>query len=131
MDFEYRYTSDQELFRKEVNDWLDANVPEGMKPHFASDAAHMDKETFRWAKEFRQKFGEKGWLFPTWLKEYGGGGLSYEENKILQEQLEELIQYSSTDYYSATPVIMLIIIGSLIAWFAMNQNNDALDKENA
>ena len=90
MDFEYRYTSDQELFRKEVNDWLDANVPEGMKPHFASDAAHMDKETFRWAKEFRQKFGEKGWLFPTWPKEYGGGGLSYEENKILQEEMSAI-----------------------------------------
>ena len=49
---------------------------------------------------------------------------------LLIGRFEELIQYSSTDYYSATPVIMLIIIGSLIAWFAMNQNNDALDKEN-
>ena len=49
---------------------------------------------------------------------------------LLIGRFEELIQYSSTDYYNATPVIMLIIIGSLIAWFAMNQNNDALDKEN-
>ena len=89
MDFEYRYTSDQELFREEVNDWLDANVPEGMKPHFASDAAHMDKETFRWAKQFRQKFGEKGWLFPTWPKEYGGGGLTAEHDVIIQEEVSK------------------------------------------
>ena len=48
---------------------------------------------------------------------------------LLIGRFEELIQYSNADYYNATPVIMLIIIGSLIAWFAVNQNND-VDKEN-
>ena len=48
---------------------------------------------------------------------------------LLIGRFEELIQYSSTDYYNATPIIMLIIVGSLIAWFAVNQNND-VDKEN-
>ncbi len=49
---------------------------------------------------------------------------------LLIGRFEELIQYSSTDYYNATPIIMLIIVGSLIAWFAMNQNNNGVDKEN-
>ena len=31
--------------------------------------------------------GDKGWTCPTWPKEYGGGGLSKEENKILQEEM--------------------------------------------
>ena len=33
------------------------------------------------------KNGRKGWTCPTWPKEYGGGGLSFDENKILQEEL--------------------------------------------
>ena len=36
---------------------------------------------------------------------------------LLIGRFEELIQYSNADYYSATPVITLIIIGSLIVWF--------------
>tara|TARA_Y100000814_G_scaffold285370_1_gene253288 strand:+ start:52 stop:900 length:849 start_codon:yes stop_codon:yes gene_type:complete len=48
---------------------------------------------------------------------------------LLIGRFEELIQYSNADYYNATPIIMLIIIGSLIAWFVVNQNND-VDKEN-
>ena len=43
---------------------------------------------------------------------------------LLIGRFEELIQYSSSDYYSATPVIMLIIIGSLAAWFVMVQNRE-------
>ena len=34
-----------------------------------------------------QRMGEKGWTCPTWPSEYGGGGLSKEENKILQEEM--------------------------------------------
>ena len=49
---------------------------------------------------------------------------------LLIGRFEELIQYSSSDYYNATPVIMLIVVGSLVAWFAMNQNNKHLGREN-
>tara|TARA_B100001093_G_C26690731_1_gene954686 strand:- start:148 stop:1185 length:1038 start_codon:yes stop_codon:yes gene_type:complete len=34
--------------------------------------------------------GEKGWTCPTWPKKYGGGGLSHEENMILQQELGQL-----------------------------------------
>ena len=49
---------------------------------------------------------------------------------LLIGRFEELIQYSSSDYYNATPFIMLIVVGSLVAWFAMNQNNKHLGREN-
>ena len=39
------------------------------------------------SKIWLDKMGEKGWTCPTWPKEYGGGGLSFDENKILQEEL--------------------------------------------
>jgi len=37
-----------------------------------------------------ERMAERGWTCPTWPKEYGGGGLSYEENKLLQEELRRI-----------------------------------------
>jgi alkylation response protein AidB-like acyl-CoA dehydrogenase len=37
-----------------------------------------------------QRMGEKGWTCPTWPSEYGGGGLSKEENLVLQEELKRI-----------------------------------------
>ena len=34
--------------------------------------------------------GERGWTAPTWPKEYGGGGLSPAEGKVLQEEMRAL-----------------------------------------
>ena len=41
-------------------------------------------------KLWLERMGEKGWTCPTWPKEYGGGGLSKEENKILQEEMSAI-----------------------------------------
>ena len=34
--------------------------------------------------------GDKGWTCPIWPAEYGGGGLSKDENKILQEEMSAM-----------------------------------------
>ena len=34
--------------------------------------------------------GDKGWTCPTWPSKYGGGGLSKEENQILQEEMNAI-----------------------------------------
>ena len=80
--------TDLQAFRQETRDWLEANCPPEMRkpgdvcwggrnPQFS----HPDQEIWL------EKMGEKGWTCPTWPKEYGGGGLSKEENKILQEEM--------------------------------------------
>ena len=33
---------------------------------------------------------ERGWTAPTWPSEYGGGGLSKEEAKVLAEEMAKL-----------------------------------------
>ena len=38
-------------------------------------------------KLWMDRMGERGWTCPIWPKEYGGGGLNFEENKVLQEEL--------------------------------------------
>ena len=80
MDFEYRYSSEQEVFRTEVRDWLKENVAGDVENPL--DNAHTDRETFLWIKDFRKQLGTKGWLYPTWPTEYGGGGLSGDHDII-------------------------------------------------
>ena len=80
--------TDLNTFREETRDWLEANCPPEMRkpgdvcwggrnPQFS----HPDQEIWL------ERMGDKGWTCPTWPKEYGGGGLSKEENKILQEEM--------------------------------------------
>ena len=77
-----------QTFREETKDWLQANCPPEMRkpgdvcwggrnPQFS----HPDQEIWL------ERMGDKGWTCPTWPSEYGGGGLSKEENKILQEEM--------------------------------------------
>jgi acyl-CoA dehydrogenase len=87
--------SDLESFRKEVRAWLEANCPAemrqpmrgeedicwgGRKWVFESDAQRI----------WMQRMVEKGWTVPEWPREYGGGGLSREEVKILREEMRVL-----------------------------------------
>ncbi len=80
--------TDLQAFREETRDWLEANCPPEMRkpgdvcwggrnPQFS----HPDQEIWL------ERMGDKGWTCPTWPKEYGGGGLTKEENKILQEEM--------------------------------------------
>ena len=80
--------TDLQTFREETRHWLEANCPPEMRkpgdvcwggrnPQFS----HPDQEI--WLK----RMGDKGWTCPTWPSEYGGGGLSKDENKILQEEM--------------------------------------------
>ena len=87
MDFEYHYTEAQETFRKEVGSWLDENVPHSYKAPV--DQEEMSDAHYNVAREMRRKLGKKGWLNPTYPKQYGGGGLSGEQEVILGEELRK------------------------------------------
>ncbi len=39
------------------------------------------------SKVWLDRMAERGWTAPTWPKEYGGGGLSRDEAKILQQEM--------------------------------------------
>lgn len=86
MDFEYRYTAEQEQFRQEVRDWLAKNVPANIKAPV--DPEVISDELFEFATELRHKLGDQGWLYPVYPKEYGGGGLPAECEVILEEELQ-------------------------------------------
>ncbi len=87
--------SELEVFRKDTRAWLEANAPRGVIGARGSElegtwggkkAEYPDPDIKRWL----DVMAEKGWTAPTWPTEYGGGGLSKEEAKILAEEMKSL-----------------------------------------
>ncbi len=83
-----------ETFRAETRDWLEANCPASMRTPMGEDevvwggrkAAYANPDSKLWL----DRMGAKGWTTPTWPKAYGGGGLSKEEAKVLQQELRRI-----------------------------------------
>ncbi len=84
-----------EQFRQDTRDWLEANCPESMRQPEQDEydqywggrdpeMKHPDQKL--WA----DRMGERGWTTPEWPAEYGGGGLSKKESKILREEMRRI-----------------------------------------
>ena len=85
MDFSLEYSEDQEQFATEVRAWLEANVPEGLDP--IRDVKKMPMDQWEKRREFVRALGKKGWLYPRYPAEYGGGGLGIDSHFVLNEEL--------------------------------------------
>ena len=90
MDFDIQYTKEQEEFRQEVRAWLDeyANCPPELG-EIPIEPDNMSFEMWQWARDFQRKLGAKGWLYPLWAAEHGGGGLTAEHDIIIKEELHK------------------------------------------
>ncbi len=86
MDFEPRYTPEQEEFRREVNAWLKQHVPDGME--HPADPADLTWDQYQLRRELGRKLGDKGWLWPTAPAEYGGGGLDVDSAVVIEEEID-------------------------------------------
>ena len=69
-------------FREEVREWLSENFPTSLQGQGIGDEG--DKKDF---KEWRLKLANKGWGAPTWPTEYGGGGLTQTEARIIDDEM--------------------------------------------
>lgn len=76
----FGYSKEQEKFRKELEEWFDANAPAGEE--LPAEIYELDDKTYPIAKKLREKLAEKGWLRPSYPKEYGGAALSYDELEV-------------------------------------------------
>jgi len=87
--------SDLETFRQETRAWLEKNCPPEMrKPMQSEEEICWGGRKWKFHSEAQrvwlERMAEKGWTVPEWPKEYGGGGLSREEAKILQKEMRAL-----------------------------------------
>jgi len=87
--------SDIESFRSETRAWLEQNCPASMRTpvkgfddYFWGGRRPKFKDEDQ--KQWFENMKSKGWTVPRWPKEYGGGGLSKVEYKVLKEEMESL-----------------------------------------
>jgi alkylation response protein AidB-like acyl-CoA dehydrogenase len=77
------YSQEELSFRDEVRGWLEANLPQDLRQKM-SEYAHLSKEDLvRWHKIL----AKKGWVAPSWPKEWGGTGWNVVQRYIFEEEL--------------------------------------------
>ncbi len=87
--------SDLEQFRAETRSWLEGNCPAEMRqPMKGENDACWGGHNFKFKndaqKQWLDTMAGRGWTVPDWPKEYGGGGLSAAEAKILRQEMGKL-----------------------------------------
>jgi alkylation response protein AidB-like acyl-CoA dehydrogenase len=87
--------ADLDSFRLETRAWLEANCPPEMREPMRdeSDACWGGRNPVfksEAQKLWMERMAERGWTVPDWPKEYGGGGLSPAETKILRQEMTRI-----------------------------------------
>ena len=86
--------ADLDTFRRETRAWLDANCPPSMRTPGGEEEAVWGGRGATYAnpdsKLWLDRMASRGWTVPRWPVEYGGGGLSGEQDKVLQEELRRI-----------------------------------------
>ena len=83
-----------DTFRAETRAWLEENCPESMRtpmperetPWGGRNADFPNPDTKVWL----DRMASRGWTAPEWPAEYGGGGLSKDEARILQQEMSRI-----------------------------------------
>ena len=83
-----------ETFRGHVRAWLEANYPAELRdpnakvhPEATWGGRQFDGDTTDPQIAWMRKVASQGWTAPTWPKAYGGGGLSKDEARIVEQEI--------------------------------------------
>ena len=87
--------TDLDAFRAETRAWLEANCPAECRGPVESDEDRV------WGgrnavfptpahRVWLERMGARGWTAPEWPAEYGGGGLSREQAKVLASEMRRI-----------------------------------------
>ncbi|MDP1643128.1 MAG: acyl-CoA dehydrogenase family protein, partial [Phenylobacterium sp.] len=84
--------ADLDAFRTQAREWLNANFPKSLahdteaQTRAMAGGVELTGDMALW----RDRMGEKGWGVPTWPAQYGGGGLSPQEARVLNQEMAAL-----------------------------------------
>jgi alkylation response protein AidB-like acyl-CoA dehydrogenase len=87
--------ADLDAFRRDTRAWLEAQCPPEMRRPMTRD------EDICWAgrrfvfqseaqRVWLERMAARGWTVPTWPAEYGGGGLSADQARVLAQEMRAL-----------------------------------------
>jgi alkylation response protein AidB-like acyl-CoA dehydrogenase len=81
--------ADLDGFRAQAREWLEANFPKSLAHDTEAQTRAMagGVELTGDLAIWRERMGEKGWGVPTWPAQYGGGGLSPQEARVLNQEM--------------------------------------------
>ncbi|MDP6375003.1 MAG: acyl-CoA dehydrogenase family protein [Kiritimatiellia bacterium] len=77
----------QDSFREEARRWLTENFPATLAHQRPPGIAGFGAKFRGDWKVWQSNLGEKGWSAPTWPAEFGGGGLTPQEARVLAEEM--------------------------------------------
>jgi acyl-CoA dehydrogenase len=88
-------TPELAAFRTETRAWLEANCPAEMRTRIAGESEWpWGGRRFQFRsqaqRDWMQRMASRGWTVPTWPREYGGGGLTDAQAKVLQQEMQAL-----------------------------------------
>ncbi|HEX2818528.1 MAG TPA: acyl-CoA dehydrogenase family protein [Phenylobacterium sp.] len=81
--------SELDAFRAEAREWLEANFPKSLADQQTAMIPGGEALTDD-GKLWKQRMADKGWGAPTWPTEYGGGGLSGAEARVLLQEMNRI-----------------------------------------
>jgi pimeloyl-CoA dehydrogenase large subunit len=81
---ELRFTEEEQAFRREVRDWIDANLPAETRERMASGRTPTKEMVVDW----QRRLNAKGWAVPHWPVEWGGQPWSAIKRFILSEEIQ-------------------------------------------
>ncbi|GGL86987.1 acyl-CoA dehydrogenase family protein [Pseudooceanicola nanhaiensis] len=79
---ELKFTPEEEAFRQEVRDFIDANLPDATRQHLKLGNAPTKEMTIEW----QRTLNKKGWATPRWPAEWGGPGWTVTQQYIFQQE---------------------------------------------
>jgi alkylation response protein AidB-like acyl-CoA dehydrogenase len=80
-------TPEQEALRADVRAWLEDNMPREWTRRVLATSDVPRPEAYDFLRGWQRKLYEAGWVGLTWPKEYGGRGLTFMEELIVQEEM--------------------------------------------
>ncbi len=89
MDFAMQPDSEEmEVFRGEAQEWFAEAMKDGLHLKLSANwSTRENEEEYNFRRNLARKVGAKGWMFPVYPKEYGGGGLTVEHQMVLETEI--------------------------------------------
>ncbi|MEB5967232.1 MULTISPECIES: acyl-CoA dehydrogenase family protein [Comamonas] len=86
--------TDLETFKQEVAQWLEENCPASMRRPIVSEEMVWGSSRLQFMNEDQklwfERMRDRGWFAPSWPREYGGGGLTPQQARILDTEMARL-----------------------------------------